>query len=410
MKGTSESNLEGRLAAVGRIKPGVDVFGRGKRLASAAFESFPEVPGSGMSIADAAQLQRTKSAFEGPRINGSRHVNMYAGVLGGIGGMLTGGHVGAGAAAGALFGGWVDKYGPSAAKKVLDAYLDHFGNVKELTGVASEGALRATMAKAVDSGKVDAEAFKSTAQFMDSAAKGDKAADDAVKASVSGKPLKDEEPTDKERATLDRLVRQFSSNPEGMADAGIGSKTGVYMPEHGTAIGVTAANAVQYLAGLRPGNNPQAPLDPKMPPEPGAMARYRNALNIAQQPLIVLSKMKNGTLTQNDVMALNALYPALAKSLQMKLVAGIAGYKSKPDSILPYKTIIGMSMLTGQPLNSTLMAASIIAAQPKPPMQTPGTAMQPASNPKRSMAGIAKMPRNYETQSQRAESGLRGKQ
>lgn len=207
--------------------------------------------------------------------------------------------------------------------------------------------------------------------------------------------------SERDRNRLEKQLLDIQQNPNRMFLAG--NELGHYMPGHAMALSETAANAVQFINGMRPVPVQHSPLDTPMEATPQQKQAYDNVLNIAEQPMIVMQKIKDGTLTPHDTAALKALYPALYGRMVQKMTEQMVDATSKGQSI-PYKTRMSMSLFMGQALDSTMNPGAIRAAQPKPPMAQPQTAQQPASNPKRSTAGLNKIPKMYKTTNQEAES------
>lgn len=204
------------------------------------------------------------------------------------------------------------------------------------------------------------------------------------------------------REKLAKLVEEYNKNPEKMLQMGDNNP----VDEYNTAFASTSARAVQYLNTLRPDTNPKNPLDAKLPVNPVQQAAYNRALDIAQQPLVVLKHIKEGTLTSNDVVTLKTIYPGLYNQLSEKLMGQMIDHVHKGEAV-PYSTRIGLSLFMGQPLDSTLTPQGISSAQPSPEQQamrdsqqSPGKA--PAAS---SMKGLDKMSSQYRTPSQAAELG-----
>lgn len=111
-EGTSEGKLKGLLNA----KPGEQTelrkqFAELSKLADTDFQK-------------AVDDLRVKNAFNSSRFNGSRNVNLFSIILGGIGAGAGGVSAGpVGAAAGAALGGIADLYGPKIAKTILDGVI-----------------------------------------------------------------------------------------------------------------------------------------------------------------------------------------------------------------------------------------------------------------------------------------------
>lgn len=176
-------------------------------------------------------------------------------------------------------------------------------------------------------------------------------------------------PKEKDRDKLDKVLKELSNDPKAMEE--VGGDIGHYMPEHNQALGQTAARAVSYLNGKRPDTAPKNPLDAKIVPSKAESSAFNRTLDIAQQPLMVLKYMKEGTLQPQDVAAIQNLYPDLYNKLSAKLVKNIIDAKADGQSISP-KMRMQASMFTGQPLDSSMTPMGISNAQMT--FQTPPSA------------------------------------
>lgn len=205
-------------------------------------------------------------------------------------------------------------------------------------------------------------------------------------------------PTDNEKSKLDKLLKSMQIRPAQLLQSN--SSIGHYMPDHSGAMGQMSATAVNYLNSLRPSKDKASPLDSAPTPSAAQKGAYESALTIAQQPLIVIDKIKNGTVTPSDLMTLKTVYPALYTRMSQKLTGDMITHISKGKAV-PYKTRIGLSMFTAQPLDSTMRPMSIISAQPQAPQQSPQGAGAP--KPSKSSPALAKSAGMYRTPSQAAE-------
>lgn len=189
------------------------------------------------------------------------------------------------------------------------------------------------------------------------------------------------------RDKLDKLVAESVKNPERLY--GINDNNPV--PEYNEAFAGASARAVTYLNSLKPSTDPHAPLDSKNVPSKAQLATYHRALDIAQQPLVTLKYLKEGTLTSQDVTSLKTIYPGLYDQISQKLIGEVVNAKTKKITI-PYQTKMTLSLFLGQPLDSTLSGQSIIAAQPapaqQPSQQQPNRA--PAYNSVKGLDSLAK--------------------
>lgn len=213
----------------------------------------------------------------------------------------------------------------------------------------------------------------------------------------AGAPPTVKHPSDRETEKLNKQIQDIQSNPNKIL--GTGGQLGHYMPGHQEAATQVAGTAVNFLSSIRPNVGRKTPLDSPTVPSSSQIAAYKSALSIAQQPLVVISKMKQGTMTPQDVMALKTMYPDLYNRLSDKMTKEIINRGSK-DQPIPYKTRLAMSMFMGQPLDSTMTPQSIISAQPQSSQSTQTSATQPKQGARHSMTGIAKLPNSYRTQAQ----------
>lgn len=238
------------------------------------------------------------------------------------------------------------------------------GGLAKVVGRDAPDAVRMAMLKFLGSNRaVDAGAFRSMVEMAEATIKGEnlagKAAKNVFKAGQEVLP-QSKMPTQKDRDKLDKQIQKLQVEPHAMMD--VGGHTGHYLPDHQTALAQTTTNAVNLLAQLKPNETPQRPLDPKPIASFVQKSQYNRALDIAQQPLIVLSHLKEGTLTPKDVQAVKTLYPALYTSLSNKLRDNMMEQIHKGETI-PYQTRMGLSLFLGETLDSTLTQSSILAAQ-----------------------------------------------
>lgn len=161
-------------------------------------------------------------------------------------------------------------------------------------------------------------------------------------------------PTQESRDKLEKSISYFH-NPDNAIN--VGGQVGHYLPSLGGAIGATTATAVNYLDGLRPKATPVNPFDTTPPVSKQSLFAYNRALDIAQQPLLVLQHVKDGTLQAQDVQALNTIYPGLHKAIIGKVSDGLIKQQAEGKKV-PYSQRQALSLLIGSPLDSTMSVQS----------------------------------------------------
>jgi hypothetical protein len=208
--------------------------------------------------------------------------------------------------------------------------------------------------------------------YVDSARRGHKTLDSHVSKLLTKEKM-DVEPPDTEalKAHLDDL----NENPEKMLD--IGGDLPSVLPTHGSTLAYRSANAVNYLNSIKPKGSQRGPLDRVIPPGKFQSADYDRALQIAENPSLVLHKAKHGTVSPKDLKTLNTIYPSLGPTLANKSFGALVDAKQKGTEI-PFKTKSGLSKLLGQPLESSqTWQASQSIMQANMPTQPPQTQKQP---------------------------------
>lgn len=252
------------------------------------------------------------------------------------------------------------------------------------------------IAKFVLANRTSPEGFKAATDFAMHVVKGESLLEKATKNIFKvGREILPQTVSIKDTDKLDKILRSVASNPDALIDKD--SKTAHYLPDHSMAIDMSIGNGVNYLNSLRPSTDRPSPLDAKPVPSNVDRAKYQNALAIAQEPTIVLDRIKSGRLTQDDITTLGTLYPSLYNNMKQKITDQMIETINKGDTI-PYKTRIGISMFLAQPLDSTMQPASLQATQIQPPQQAP----QQQSSPQgvKSSPALQKLPNMYQTPGQ----------
>lgn len=210
---------------------------------------------------------------------------------------------------------------------------------------------------------VSAGGFKGMVEYIDHMIKGENAIANGVKNLFkAGSTIIPEKltPDQSKRDKLNKRIQSIQEDPKQLFD--VGGTTTVYLPEHGGALGQTAGTAVQYLQSIKPSPVKQAPLDSEPIVSKAEKAQYQRTLDIAEQPLMVLNHIKNGTLTGRDLTDLKTMYPALYQKLNLKLNDQLVNVIDKKVEI-PYRTKLSLGLFMGQPLDSTMTPHSIQSSQ-----------------------------------------------
>lgn len=298
--------------------------------------------------------------------------------------------------------------GSSGLGGVTGATLAHLtglnGAVGAIIGQQALGPFFKSVLPAITKSLMTREAasqgFKAAADYGASVVKGEnllsKATANLFKADTDVIP-ESMKPTEKDRIKLNKQLDQIRQNPDLLLNKD--NHLSGYMPEHALAMDETTGNAVNYLNSIRPMTDRQAPLDSKPVASNTEKEHYTAALDLAVQPTMILDKIKKGTLTTRDLSIVSALYPRLLDNMRQKLTDAMVSHLSD-GGMVPYRTRMGMSMLMGQPLDSTMMPSHIQAAQIFGPQQSPQQSPQKPKRRTASSPALQKMPSMYQTPAQ----------
>lgn len=250
----------------------------------------------------------------------------------------------------------------------------------------------------------NSRAFQEALAFGQSVMKGDKLLSSSAKAVFQGGETipKHLIPTDETLTKLDDKVKDLGVDQQKMFN--VGGNLGHYMPNHAAALSETAMNAVNTINKFRPQVPKRSPLDADAKPSPMQRQAFQRALSVAQQPLVVMKHIKNGTLLPQDVEALKTLYPKYYEKVSRQLVDEMTNHLADKKTV-PYKVRQSMSLFLGMPLDSNFTPENIMAAQAvfmKQKMGSPPPGSPAAGKPKGSTKGMSDIANQYRTRDQSA--------
>lgn len=209
------------------------------------------------------------------------------------------------------------------------------------------------------SGPVEPAAFKSMVDYIASTIKGEtmlsKAAKGLFKAGQEVLP-QNKMPSEKDNERLDKRLQRLQEDPAALFEKQ--DSHAYYLPDHAQELAAITSRATNYLNSLRPKTDKPGILDANRIPSQMEKSQYNRALSIAQQPLIVLNHVKNGTVIPQDVIELKTINPGLYARMSQKLFNEMTEHVSK-GNMVSYPTRIGMSMFLGQPLDASMQPSTI---------------------------------------------------
>lgn len=243
----------------------------------------------------------------------------------------------------------------------IQSFIKAFG--RATPGAENEAArILPLMGDAVGKKDVNPGAFKHATDYAMSVIRGENSTARAVKSvfNASIPVAASEWPSKDDTERLDNKLKEYRTNTDKYAQ--VGGELGHYLGGHDIALKGLAYNAVNYLNGLRPVVAKAAPLDPDLEPSREQTANFNRALAIAEKPLSILSLVKEGTITSQDVAHLNALYPGTLQNISQKLMDSLSDHVGKGNAV-PYKIRFGLSALLGQPMDSGMTPQAVASNQ-----------------------------------------------
>lgn len=124
------------------------------------------------------------------------------------------------------------------------------------------------------------------------------------------------------------------------------------------AIGINgvALRAVQYLGSKLP-NNSEIFMDGDLQASKAQKDKWMETYDIVNDPLTIIEKMKDRTITLGDVDAIHSVYPELSEAIKAK-IQGKLGQMNVNKEVLPYPLRLSISKFLGVPLDSTMTQQS----------------------------------------------------
>lgn len=260
------------------------------------------------------------------------------------------------------------------------------------------------LAKSMTEMPVSAEGMGAASKMAMAAIKGQKAieaATDAVLKTGTGEALKVASVDKQDTEKLSKWVKDADQDPNKLLAAG--TAVGHYMPEHGAYMTQKVATIHGYLMSQQPVAYKAGLLGNSVKPGKAQDAAYQRTLEIAQQPSVILKRLKDATLTLKDLQDINTMHPEALTNLRQSANRSISQAVSKGE-VIPYKLRQGLSLFLGQPLDNTFEPSSIQGAQAvfaqKKEQQQQDSSIPPKSPTQSASKALGELSQNSRTPSQ----------
>jgi hypothetical protein len=221
------------------------------------------------------------------------------------------------------------------------------------------------MAKVLSTGaEVTGAGFDAAVKMMTANMLLDKKIETKTKEIFDKKRIEPEKITPEEIKTVEKTVQDIRVRPESIID--MDQSFTELMPDQTANVSASLASVSSYLAKIVP-TNEKGMLGNDLPPNQFEVARFNKAVRIAVNPTDLFASVQNGSVTQQDVEALQSMYPALYQKMVNKVTDQLIDAVAEKKSI-PYQTKIGISIFTALPIDATLTPEAIRANQKVAPM------------------------------------------
>jgi hypothetical protein len=249
------------------------------------------------------------------------------------------------------------------------------------------------------SGPVEAGAFKQMVHVAEQAYKAAQTTDKAIKGIF--KQGVESSITAPSPARVERLSKMLDAAQVDPAQILEGQDTqyGQYLPEMAMASSTTLMRASQAMQEIAPKQEKQAPLDSVREPNPQQKAAQQRALQMLEQPTMILKHIKDGRLTPNDLFLFRDVYPNLYQQYSERIWEQIMEMADRGDK-LPPSVAASMSLFLGQPLNSTLIPGNIMGNQAVVGGQQPMAQPQAVKPSQAGLKGLDKLSQSVATPAQ----------
>jgi hypothetical protein len=184
-------------------------------------------------------------------------------------------------------------------------------------------------------------------------------------------------------------IGTLTNNPDALMDYMVENTEGIYnaAPQIGQAMQINVMNALQFLKAKMPQSKSEMPLSPKFEPTPQERSKFSRYYAAVNDPISVLTQVKNGSLSNESMEALKQVHPRLLTFMRQVMYDNW----QKADVVhLPYGQKLSIAKFLDIPLDENMTTPGIIANQMA--ISAPQQAQQiPAGMQKTSQRGLEKL-------------------
>lgn len=184
-------------------------------------------------------------------------------------------------------------------------------------------------------------------------------------------------------------IQELSNNPDELMKHLDNTTKALYeaAPNISTGLHSTITNGIQFLQTKLPKPMNELPLNAPWMPSFSQKAKFNKYFGAVNNPIKVLDQIKDGSLSNEEMEALQAVHPELLQQMQQKVMENMTA-KKLPS--LNYSTKIALSKFLGQPLESGMLPQVIASNQATFALPSKND-QQPKSQGKSTLGGLKQL-------------------
>lgn len=170
-------------------------------------------------------------------------------------------------------------------------------------------------------------------------------------------------------------LNELTQSPETMMNHLNSTTSAMYdaAPNISNGIHSTMMNGVNFLASKIPKPVTNYPMGQEFEPNETQKDTFNQYFNTVNNPVGVLTSIKDGEINNHQIEALQAVYPHLLQEMRSEMISQIQSPKAKD---IDYSVKMSIAKFLGQPLDANMTVPAIMSNQtvfvPQQPPQAPG--------------------------------------
>ena len=168
--------------------------------------------------------------------------------------------------------------------------------------------------------------------------------------------------SDREFDKIQEILNKYTSNPQSLIENMADNSSDLHnaAPNITSSMHSTMSIGVGFLQSKLPQSPMRLPLSPKFEPSTSQKAAFSKYYNAVQEPISALKDIRNGTLSDQTMETLQAVYPPLLNEMKQQVISHMDIDKV---SKLPYAQRLSLSKFLGQPLDGNMTPQGVMSNQ-----------------------------------------------